>query len=311
NKAILFSVLYVTEQSDPVLRVNKAILFSVLYVTEQSDPVVRVNKAIQAWLTAGIPKDKLVVGLATYGRGVRLNSAQFHNIGDFYSRQLASAGPYTGIDGVMAYYEICQKLSGGWSRVYVSESEVPLAYSNYTLDWMCYDDPQSFRAKAMYIVEQDLAGAMIWSLDFDDFTSQACNNGKYPLISQVKDVFRLAGKPPVSPTRTPTLPTLNQRGMNTTDLGVSGTNLPVWPHETQQAVVQLHYAATTGRRSTTVASEGNVRATSSYKYIANNEHVTYINYNGYNTINVDYNTTNIDYHGYVTASNRDDDTNDV
>ncbi|KAK7500671.1 hypothetical protein BaRGS_00008246, partial [Batillaria attramentaria] len=73
-------------------------------------------------------------------------------------------------------------------------------------------------------------------------------------------------RPPASPTQTPTLPTLNQRGMTKTHLGVSGTNLPVWPHETQPAVVQLHYAATTGRRSTTVASEGNVRATSSSKY---------------------------------------------
>nr|KAG5710488.1 hypothetical protein BaRGS_022306 [Batillaria attramentaria] len=148
------------------------------------------DKAVQAWIEGGTARSKLVPGFATFGSPVRLTSADLHTIGDLFdSGQQASAGKYTGNPAFWAYYEICELLAAGWTRARVANSDVPYAFSTSALEWVSYDDPQSFRTKAEYVVSQGLAGAMVWTVAMDDFSSLACNNGTYPLISQIKDVF--------------------------------------------------------------------------------------------------------------------------
>nr|KAG5688445.1 hypothetical protein BaRGS_001862 [Batillaria attramentaria]KAG5710492.1 hypothetical protein BaRGS_022310 [Batillaria attramentaria] len=41
-------------------------------------------------------------------------------------------------------------------------------------------------------MSEELAGAMVWSLDLDDFSSRGCSDGRFPLISQLKNVFQSA-----------------------------------------------------------------------------------------------------------------------
>jgi len=53
---------------------------------------------------------------------------------------------------------------------------------------MTYDNERSVKAKVDYLKSQRLGGAMIWSLDYDDFTGQFCNRGKYPLLSTINKV---------------------------------------------------------------------------------------------------------------------------
>ena len=53
----------------------------------------------------GCPKSKLVVGLATYGRGFRLSNAANHGLGVAVSGG-GSVGPYTYEAGYLAYYEV-------------------------------------------------------------------------------------------------------------------------------------------------------------------------------------------------------------
>ena len=53
-----------------------------------------------------------------------------------------------------------------------------------------------------------LAGAMFWCLDLDDFTGKFCNQGKYPLITAVKN--ELGGyTPPPTPSHRPMPHTTN------------------------------------------------------------------------------------------------------
>ena len=42
-------------------------------------------------------------------------------------------------------------------------------------------------------MDEGLAGAMFWSMDYDDFTGQYCDDGAYPLLRRVKAV--LSGAP--------------------------------------------------------------------------------------------------------------------
>ena len=55
--------------------------------------------------------------------------------------------------------------------------------------WFGYDDEKSFEAKANYIQAKGLAGAMVWSIDTDDFKGFCGKeNG---LINTLADVSKL------------------------------------------------------------------------------------------------------------------------
>ena len=51
-----------------------------------------------------------------------------------------------------------------------------------------YDNKQSMMDKVDYINQLGLGGAMIWALDFDDFTGKFCNEGRYPLLTTINQV---------------------------------------------------------------------------------------------------------------------------
>ena len=45
------------------------------------------------------------------------------------------------------------------------------------------------KIKAKYIVDNNLAGAMFWAIDIDDFNGNHCNQGKSPLLNSVRTYF--------------------------------------------------------------------------------------------------------------------------
>ncbi len=54
---------------------------------------------------------------------------------------------YTREAGFLAYYEICQKLQMGWTRVWNEEQKVPYAYNGN--EWVGYEDIQSLKFKVI------------------------------------------------------------------------------------------------------------------------------------------------------------------
>jgi len=53
--------------------------------------------------------------------------------------------------------------------------------------WIGYDDVDSIRLKAQWINSMNLGGAMVWSIESDDFAGDYGN--KYPIISEVKKIM--------------------------------------------------------------------------------------------------------------------------
>lgn len=71
--------------------------------------------------------------------------------------------------------------------VWDNEQKNPYAYNN--LEWIGYDNVQSIRGKAEYVMQYGLAGIMAWSMDFDD-KHNVCGGGRFPLLTAINEVFQ-------------------------------------------------------------------------------------------------------------------------
>ena len=61
--------------------------------------------AANYWVQLGVPRHKLVIGMATYGRGFTLADRDQYDIGAAI-RGKSAAGTYTREPGFLAYYEV-------------------------------------------------------------------------------------------------------------------------------------------------------------------------------------------------------------
>lgn len=155
--------------------------------TEKDDQrFLNQQATIETWIQGGCPPSKLVLGLGAYGRTFRLKQKTNPDIKPYAPAKGAGLpGNYTGTRGFLSYYEICHLIKRqNWQMEYDEEQQVPFAYKDD--QWVGYDNQISIEKKSRYLVKQGLAGAMIWSLDLDDFQGRFCGQGKYPLVTIVK-----------------------------------------------------------------------------------------------------------------------------
>ncbi|XP_031707928.1 acidic mammalian chitinase-like [Anarrhichthys ocellatus] len=141
-----------------------------------------VDYAMNYWKSNGAPAEKLLVGFATYGHTFLLASSNTA-VGAPASGP-GAAGPFTRQTGFWAYYEICTFLKQGATQAWDAAQYVPYAYNQGT--WVGYDNVKSFQAKIQWLKQSGFGGAMVWTLDLDDFSGTFCGQGKYPLINTIK-----------------------------------------------------------------------------------------------------------------------------
>ncbi|KAJ1063619.1 hypothetical protein K5549_000116 [Capra hircus] len=140
-----------------------------------------VEYAVGYWINKGMPAEKVVMGIPTYGRSFTLASAETA-VGAPASGPGAT-GPITKSSGFLAYYEICRFLQGA-KITRLQDQQVPYAVKGN--QWVGYDDVESVETKVQFLKNLNLGGAMIWSIDMDDFTGKFCSQGPYPLVQAVK-----------------------------------------------------------------------------------------------------------------------------
>ncbi|XP_043487176.1 probable chitinase 10 [Polistes fuscatus] len=147
-----------------------------------------VDNAASMWVRLGAPKEKLIIGMPTYGRSFTLS-----NPSNFRVHSAASgggkAGEYTKESGFLAYYEICEMLQNGAAYIWDDEMKVP--YLVYGDQWVGFDDERSIRNKMHWLKSAGYGGAMVWTVDMDDFNGTSCvGNVKYPLIGAIREELR-------------------------------------------------------------------------------------------------------------------------
>ncbi|XP_063364583.1 mucin-2 [Cydia amplana] len=174
------------------------------------DNELNIDYTIKFYLENGADRDKLVLGIPTYGRSYTLFNPDATEIGapaDGPGEQ----GDATREKGYLAYYEICEALKPKktkraissdeedsddessaeedepWTVMYPNKDAMgPVAYKGN--QWVGYDDLEIVQKKAEYVAENGLGGIMFWSIDNDDFRG-TCHAKPYPLIEAAKEAY--------------------------------------------------------------------------------------------------------------------------
>ncbi|GLG98906.1 Probable chitinase 10 [Gryllus bimaculatus] len=134
------------------------------------------------WVQKGMPKEKIVVGVPTYGHSFRLVNADNHG----WSAPVSDIGKL-GSNGFVTYPEVCWFLTKeGAAHEYDMDSQVPYAYLGQ--EWVSYDDMRSIASKATYVANHFFAGVMVFSLNQDDYNG-LCDGAPFVLTQQVRNVL--------------------------------------------------------------------------------------------------------------------------
>ncbi|CAF1514738.1 unnamed protein product, partial [Didymodactylos carnosus] len=145
------------------------------------------DKAVQGYIAAGVPPEKLVMGLALYGRGRQGVKNENNGLFQDASAQLPQG---TWENGVYDYDDLKKKYMPTYTKYFDDQSKVPYLYNPSTGIWISYDDPQSFGFKNTYILDHKLRGAMFWEFSSDrgseliGLTHQQLNKGVVPTTAK-------------------------------------------------------------------------------------------------------------------------------
>lgn len=123
-------------------------------------PRQSIDHTVNAYLSAGVPSRKLVLGMPFYGYG--WTNVPTANHGLYQGNASTTVAP-TG--GGTANYNYLKTLTG------FTGYHDPITRAFWIFDgttFWTYNDPQELTTKMHYILSRNLGGAMIWSMDADD-----------------------------------------------------------------------------------------------------------------------------------------------
>jgi len=112
------------------------------------------DRAVALYKQAGVPAEKLVLGIAFYGRAWQLE----HNNPRKYPRTITKVergGGYTFIkDSLLT--------NPAYKRYWDRKAKAPYLFNKDQKRFVSYDDEESVREKCRYVQENGLAGVMFW-----------------------------------------------------------------------------------------------------------------------------------------------------
>jgi chitinase len=117
------------------------------------------DASVRQHLAAGIPPEKLVLGVAFYGRGFTGVNPLNNGLNQPYERYEADH----------SYAELAGKFIGkqGFIRYWDDRAQAPYLWNDGSKTFITYDDPRSIEIKARYARDNQLGGMMFWELSQD------------------------------------------------------------------------------------------------------------------------------------------------
>lgn len=120
-------------------------------------------KTLQYWHEKqGFPLDKILMGIAGYGRGFRVANWGDKTTGDSTYPEIS-------------YRDLSALIGKGWTRQWDADAHAPWLLSADKSERISYDDPQSVADKAVWMKQSGMPGFFIWEM------SQEYVNGDFAL----------------------------------------------------------------------------------------------------------------------------------
>lgn len=134
---------------------------SPLYKDSRDKDSYCVDDSVNEYLKAGLPKDKLVMGVPAYGY-------KWTGVKDVNNGLYQEGKGVTPQEEVFTYKDIKSKYVGkeGFERYWSEDSKVPYLFNGS--EFITYDDEESIGIKVDYVNDQDLAGVMLWEYSQDN-----------------------------------------------------------------------------------------------------------------------------------------------
>ncbi|XP_071443055.1 chitinase-3-like protein 1 [Hetaerina americana] len=144
----------------------------------------RLESAVDELMASGIPPQKLVVAIPAFSVTVKLCNRTDAGINASVCCD-GDEGMYHPTTNMLLYNsELRMKMSNAsedWVVTRDEESRVSYGHSR-SLQWTSFEDPESVRVKAQFILKKNFAGAAIMNVDMEDFKGAFTEGGKtFPL----------------------------------------------------------------------------------------------------------------------------------
>lgn len=125
-----------------------------------------VDGAVNVFLDAGVPAEKIVIGVPFYAQTWRDVRAS-----DYFGLYQPTAGTPAGTrPGGLLFYRDLRSFfdSPSYVRFFDEETRVPWMYNADRRIAVSYENPESIMNKGAYVRENGLGGMFAWELSFDD-----------------------------------------------------------------------------------------------------------------------------------------------
>jgi len=131
--------------------------------TNPADPKkISADHTVHEYENAGVPAEKLVLGVPFYGKSWIQVPNQDHGL-----YQPGSESPNT----YLPYSSLTSLQSNGFVRYWDAQASAPYLYNPDTQTFISYEDPESLKKKCEYVLDQKLAGVMFWEYSGDPSNS--------------------------------------------------------------------------------------------------------------------------------------------
>jgi len=119
------------------------------------------DASIRKFIQAGVPAEKIVLGVAFYGRSWEVQKSEYHGLYEL-------AGPVKRrIRTSFKYLKPDLENQNGFIRYWDSTASAPFLFNEKEKIFISYDDEESLKEKCKYIHEHQLKGAMFWEYQSD------------------------------------------------------------------------------------------------------------------------------------------------